>query len=100
MSDLGQQGVMQVIPPAQLEQQLQQRATDQATQQDAAAAAQAPQYPELAGYVKAQFEIFRNHRNTNAGWSNRMLAALRTFNGQYEPTKLVEITKNGGSQVY
>jgi hypothetical protein len=98
MSDLGQQGVLQVIPPAQLEKQIQQRATDQAAA--SAAATAPPQYPELAGYVKAQFEIFRNHRNTNAGWSNRMLSALRTFNGQYEPTKLVEITKNGGSQVY
>jgi hypothetical protein len=29
-----------------------------------------------------------------------MLAALRTFNGQYDPTKLVEITKWGGSTVY
>jgi hypothetical protein len=96
MSDLGQQGVLQVIPPAQLEAQLQQRATDAAAQNAPAA----PQYPELAGYVKGQFEIFRNHRNTNAGWSNRMLSALRTFNGQYEPTKLIEISKNGGSQVY
>jgi hypothetical protein len=50
--------------------------------------------------VRAQFEIFRNHRNTQAGWSNRMLAALRSFNGQYDPTKLVEITKWGGSTVY
>jgi hypothetical protein len=95
---LGQAGVLQVIPPAQLEAQLQQRAQDQAT------AAQPPrgesQYTELAGYVKSQFEIFRNHRNTNAGWSNRMLSALRTFNGQYDPTKLIEITKYGGSTVY
>lgn len=96
MSDLGQQGVLQVIPEAQLQQQ------DAARAAAATAASQTsdPQYPQLAGYVKGQFEIFRNHRNTNAGWSNRMLAALRTFNGQYEPTKLVEISKNGGSQVY
>src|SRR6201986_2024784 len=100
MAGLGQDGVMQVIPPAQLEQQLQQRATAQAQAQDAASAAAQPQYPELAGYVKAQFEIFTNHRNPNAGWSNRMLSALRTFNGQYDPSKLVEIKRLGGSDIY
>lgn len=81
-----------------LEAQLQQRADDQAQITNASQAA--PQYSELAGYVKSQFEIFRNHRNTNAGWSNRMIAALRTFNGQYDPTKLVEIAKWGGSTVF
>jgi hypothetical protein len=96
MAGIGQDGVLQVIPPAELERQLAQQATDKA----AALQPAAPSYPELAGYVKTQFEIFRNHRNTNAGWSDRMLAALRTFNGQYDPTKLTEITKYGGSQVY
>lgn len=94
---LGTAGVLQVIPPAELERQLAQQAADKAAMQTAT---QQPQYPELAGYVRAQFEIFRNHRNTNAGWSNRMLAALRTFNGQYDPTKLIEISKWGGSQVF
>lgn len=95
---IGQEGVLQVIPPAELERQLQQRDVDKAAAMTATNTQQ--QYPELAGFVKAQFEIFRNHRNTNAGWSNRMLAALRTFNGQYDPTKLIEISKWGGSQVY
>lgn len=99
MASLGQEGVIQFTAPAQLEQQLQTAATQKAQEQDAAQS-NVTQYPELAGYVKAQFEIFRNHRNTQAGWSNRMLAALRTFNGQYDPTKLVEITKMGGSTVY
>jgi hypothetical protein len=94
---LGQAGVLQVIPPAELERQLQQRDNDKAAAQNAATQ---PAYPELAGYVRAQFEIFRNHRNTNAGWSNRMLAALRTFNGQYDPSKLIEISRWGGSQVF
>ena len=96
MSALGQDGVLQVTPPAQLEQQLQQQAVDKAAQNQPAT----PTYPELAGYVKAQFEIFRNHRNTQAGWSNRMLAALRTFHGQYDPTQLMEIAKFGGSKVF
>jgi hypothetical protein len=100
MDSIGQNGVIQFTSPAQLEQQLDAAAAAKAqSYQDQNQPAQ-PSYPELAGYVKAQFEIFRNHRNTVAGWSNRMLAALRAFNGQYDPTKLVEITKFGGSTVY
>jgi len=96
MDQLGQSGVLQVIPPAMLEQQLQQQATDKA------AAAQPPAVapPELAAYIQGRFEIFRNHRNTTAGWSERMLAALRTFNGQYDSSKLSDIKKFGGSEIY
>lgn len=100
MSDLGQNGVIQFTPPAQLEKQLQDAAAQKAQAAQSAQQQSQPQYPQLAGYVKSQFEIFRNHRNTTAGWSNRMLAALRSFNGQYDPTKLAEITKWGGSTVY
>jgi hypothetical protein len=96
MSDLGQNGVLQVIPPAALEQQLQERAT--ASAQDNAPPE--PEIPQLAGYIKGQFEIMRNHRNTASGWSERLLVALRTFNGQYDASKLAEISKFGGSQVY
>src|ERR1017187_221027 len=90
---LGQQGVIQVVPPAALEQQLQQRATDKA----ASAAPAPPDVTPLAGYIRGQFEIFRNHRNTQSGWSNRLISALRTFNGQYSPGKLAELKKFGGS---
>src|SRR5271166_954742 len=101
MSDmgLGQSGVIPVIPPDQLEKQLQQQGA-------AKAAAQQPQQDQtdttqsLAGYIKGQWEIFRNHRNTAAGWSDRLLIALRTFNGQYNATQLQEIRKYGGSQIY
>ena len=58
MSDmsLGQQGVLQVIPPAQLELQLQQRAKEQA---NANQPAQAPVPTALIGFIKGQFEIFQ-----------------------------------------
>lgn len=95
---LGQQGVMNVTPPAVLEQQLQDRATAQA--QAAASAQSEPDPQQLVSYVKMQFEIFRNHRNTIAGWSERLLQSLRTFNGQYDSNTLQEIRKFGGSQVY
>ncbi|WP_374308126.1 hypothetical protein [Methylocella sp.] len=55
----------------------------------------------LAGYIRNQFEIMRSHRNTsNAGWSDRLLAAMRAFNGQYAGQQLAEIRKFGGSEVY
>lgn len=96
MAELGQSGVLQVVPPAELERQIQEQANAKA----AASQAKAPDITPLAGYIKGQFEIFRNHRNTVAGWSERMLNALRTFNGQYDPTKTQEIKRFGGSQVY
>src|ERR1700688_769011 len=98
MSDmaLGQSGGFQGTPPAALEQQMDQRA------QASAAASQPPEQSpqQLVSYIKGQFEIFRNHRNTAAGWSERLLQALRTFNGQYDATTLMEIRKFGGSEVY
>ena len=78
MSDmaLGQTGVLQVIPPDVLEQQLAERDRQKAQANQAGAPAQNPQ--QLAGYIKGQWEIFRNHRNTSAGWSERLLICLRT----------------------
>jgi uncharacterized protein (DUF4415 family) len=93
---LGQQSILQVVPPAALEAHLAQQQADKS----AAAAPQAPPTPELAGYIRTQFEIFRNHRNTASGWSDRLMEALRVFKGQYSPTKMQEVTKFGGSQVY
>ena len=93
---LGQQGVLQVVPPAALEAWHQQQADEKSAQM----APPEPATPELVGYIRTQFEIFRNHRNTAAGWSNRLVEALRAFNGQYSPTKMQEVMKFGGSQVY
>src|SRR5665811_132522 len=93
MANLGQEGVIQVVPPAALEQQLQQQATAKA----AANTSAPPDISSLASYIKGQYEIFRNHRNTQSGWSNRLIEALRVFNGQYSPSKLAEIKKFGMS---
>ncbi len=98
MAGLGNEGVLQVIPPAQLELQLQEQARAKADAADASTATS--DLSSLAGYIKGQFEIFRNHRNTASGWSERMLAALRTFNGQYDSQQLQDIRRFGGSQVY
>jgi hypothetical protein len=58
------------------------------------------QYTGLAGYIRVQWDMMVRHRNTVAGWSDRLLAAMRAYNGQYDPTKLVELRQFGGSQVY
>jgi hypothetical protein len=58
------------------------------------------QYTGLEGYIRTQWDMMTRHRNTVGGWSDRLLAALRAFNGQYDPTKLAEIRRFGGSDVY
>lgn len=98
MANLGTQGTLAVVPPAQLELQLQQKAQEKA--QAAQASLPSQNLGDLVGYIKGQFEIFRNHRNTINGWSDRLLHSMRAFNGQYSPTQLAEITKYGGSLIY
>lgn len=91
--DLGQSGTLSVTPEAVLQQR------------DAAQANTATPLPEqdpsrLVSYIKGQWEIFRNHRNTAAGWSELLLISQRAFDGQYDANKLNEIRRFGGSEVY
>jgi len=95
---LGQQGVMRVVPGPVLEQSIKQADKARAT-----ALAPPPDISmsNLAGYIRGQYEIMGNHRNNSqSGWSERLLAALRAFNGQYDATKLQQIKQFGGSEVY
>ena len=95
MSDmgLGQSGTLSVTPEAHLQKQDAAKANS--------AAPPPPQDPSrLISYIKSQFEIFRNHRNTSAGWSELLLVCERAFNGQYDANKLNEIRRFGGSEVY
>ena len=64
------------------------------------ASVQPTEYSGLPGYIRTQWQMMVRHRNTVGGWSDRLLAALRAFNGQYDPAKLAEIRKFGGSEVY
>lgn len=93
------QGVLRVIPPGALDRLDAQRAKDAAAAADAAKLS-APTMTNLAGYIRSQFEMMRNHRNSASGWSERLMEALRTFNGQYSADKLAEIRKFGGSEAY
>lgn len=55
----------------------------------------------LAGYVTDQFIMMRRHRDTiGRGWSDRLLAAMRAYNGIYEPNVIEELKRFGGSNVY
>src|SRR5215467_2711492 len=58
------------------------------------------QFIGLAGYVRQQWDMMVRHRNTVNGWSDRLLMSLRCIQGQYEPSKLAEIRRFGGSEVY
>jgi hypothetical protein len=85
------------VPPAALNAAI--KAQDEA---NAAAATDVPAQAmsNLASFIRTQFTMMRNHRNTTAGWSERLLSAMRAFNGQYEPDKLAQIRAFGGSEVY
>lgn len=95
------QGVLQVIPPGALDRLEAQQNKSRAQAEDAAAKPSEQALTNLAGFIRTQFEMMKRHRdNTVSGWSNRLLQASRAFNGQYDPTKLQEIQKFGGSQIY
>jgi len=92
-------GFLRVVPPAHLTANIQAEDDARAKAQDAAASE--PVMTSLAGYIRNQYTAFQNHRNQpSGGWSERLLSALRTFNGQYDPTQLAEIKRFGGSDVY
>ncbi len=97
---LPQRGTLRVVPPAQHEANLQAGYRAKALADDAAAQAAKPDMTYLASYIKGQFDIMQNHRQSASGWADRMLKALRAFNGEYDPDKLAEIMKFGGSTVY
>lgn len=97
------QGVISVIPPGALDRMEARQNQDRVEKEKAAAEAilSPTTRTNLAGYIRNQFEMMRQHRdNATSGWSQRLIAALRAFNGQYDPTKLQEIQKFGGSEIY
>lgn len=78
----------------------QQQVMDAARAQAFAPPTNAPPHG-LAGFVTDQYTLMRRHRDTvGRGWSDRLLAALRAFDGVYEPNVIEEIKRFGGSNVY
>lgn len=94
----GGSGVLQYASNQQLTNADQQQAQDRIQAQKSISAYD---FSGLSGFIRSQFELFKLHRNTpNAGWSERLLIALRAFNGVYDPNKLAMIKQFGGSEVY
>lgn len=92
-------GMLRVIPGPQLEEQI--AAKDKADYEARQAAAQPSETENnLASHVRTLWEQMKRHRTSNAGWSQRLIDAMRTFKGEYDPTRLQEIRKFGGSEIY
>lgn len=68
---------------------------------DAAAGTRTVPPPDLGSYIRGRWMVFRNHRNSGEDPINtKLLRAQRMFEGRYDPSKLMEIQKFGGSVVY
>lgn len=91
--------VLRVVSPDKLDAAIKARDEEMAASEDAAL--QDDQLSNLVSYIRNQFDMMKRHRNNAmAGWSDRLLNALRVFNGQYDSNKLNEIRRFGGSEVY
>ena len=89
-------GFLRVVSPDDLAAQ--DRARDEAY---ANPGADSPRPDDLGGYIRQRWYSFRDHRNSNQNSINdRLLRAQRMFEGQYDPQKLMEIQRFGGSMVY
>lgn len=85
-------GFLRVMTPAQLDAQQQAQNSNQVTTLQA---------DNLAAYIRRRWDAMRDHRNGGSNPLNqRLLRAQRMFEGQYEPQKLAEIRRFGGSEVY
>ncbi len=96
-------GLIRVVPDAKLEEGIQRSTQERVAAEDQAArqASGEGESTQLVGYIRRLYDQFKRHRsNTMGGWDDRLIAALRAFNGEYPPEKLNEIKKFGGSEVY
>lgn len=97
-------GALRVVTPAQMAQADSQESERQQRQAQEAEATKngqtAMQLDGLAGYVRRLFDEMKSHRNSSNGWTHRMLAAARMFNGVYDSDKLQAIREAEGSDVY
>lgn len=87
-------GPLQVVS----EGELQQRDKEQQVA-DATADASELAVETLAHYVGQRYYDFKMHRREE-GIDYRFIEALRTYNGEYSPTKIAEIKAFGGSEVF
>lgn len=93
-------GLLRVVPGPQLEAQIAEQDKASYDARIAAERSAAVAETNLAGFIRNEWSRFRRHRDSASGWSDRLISALRAFNGEYSPEKLAEIKKFGGSEVY
>lgn len=91
--------VLRVVGPQELTQAIDQQDRERAALADAAAKP-AFDVDNLTAFIRRELDEMRRHRNSGSGWSERLLHALRTFNGEYDSQKLNEIRQFGGSEAY
>src|SRR5688572_3153623 len=92
-------GLLQVVTPGQVasfQEAVDRKRAEEQDQIDSMG--QSEVETNLAGYITHKYDQFKRHRTSANGWSERLLAAIRAFNGQYDATKLAEIRKFGGSE--
>ncbi|MER8124803.1 hypothetical protein ABS198_21200, partial [Acinetobacter baumannii] len=53
----------------------------------------------LAGYIRSCFQNAKDNRH-NLGVDDRMIAAMRSLRGEYDPATKRDIEAFGGSQIY
>ena len=88
-------GFLRVVSPDQLDAQ------DRASAQVRVAASKPLETQDLGAFIRQRWTVFRNHRNTgNNPLNQRLLRAQRMFEGKYDPDKLQQIQRFGGSEVY
>jgi len=95
MAGISQQGgTLRVVSNAEMDRQQKEKAASKQVTQEV-------EMDELARHIRGQYDMMKMHRDSgNSGWSQRLLSAMRVFNGEYEPSKLVDIRKFGGSEIY
>lgn len=92
-------GVLRVLTNEDLDRQEAERIQAYEEREEMARRVASFEETNLINFIRTQWEIMRNHRSTS-GLDERLLRAMRVFNGEYDNTKLAEIQKFGGSEVY
>jgi hypothetical protein len=98
-SGVARSGILRVVSPDELTAQEAANDAIRVTAEDAARDVET-WHNSLAGFIEGEFSRFQRHRDGANGWSERLQDAMRVFKGEYSPTKLAEIRKFGGSEVY
>lgn len=89
-------GMLRVVSNSQL-QAIEDEESQQRQREDEARDNMAKQ--GVAGHIRQKYYDYRRDREVR-GIADRLVEALRAYNGEYTPKKLSEIQKFGGSEVY